>query len=78
MKSYKAKSAILANLGLLGAFRPLLGPWGRIKSFVTKFFYSAQLDMKMQLAANFRKIDGRLSRITLIVLIFARINFRAP
>ena len=52
MKSYKAKSVILANLGLFG---PLLGPWGRNESFSEKIFYSAQLDMKIQLAVKFQK-----------------------
>ena len=55
------ESVILANLGpFLGGFGPLLGPWGRNESFSEKNFYSAQLDMKIQLAAKFQKklMDG--------------------
>ena len=44
----------------LGGFGPLLGPWGRNESLSEKKFYSAQLDMKIQLAAKFQKklMDG--------------------
>ena len=51
---------ILANLGaFLGVFGPLLGP-GNATSFSEKKFYSAQLHMKIQLAAKFSKkqMDG--------------------
>ena len=43
-----------------------MGSWGCNESFFRKkFFYSAQLDMKIQLAAKFqKKTDGRLSRIS--------------
>ena len=60
MKSYKAEIVILANLGLFGVFGPLLGPSERNESFSEKNFYSAQLDMKIQLAAKFEKkpMDG--------------------
>ena len=36
----------------LGVFGPLLGPWG-CNEFYRKNFYSAQLDIKIQLAAKF-------------------------
>ena len=51
MKSYKAKSVILANLGLFRGFFTTFGPLGRIE-FCHKNFYSAQLDMKIQLGAK--------------------------
>ena len=46
--------------GVLGVFGLLLGPWGRNESFPEEIFYSAQLDMKIQLAAKFEKnlMDG--------------------
>ena len=34
----KAKSVILADLGLFRGFGPLLGPWGRNESFSENFF----------------------------------------
>ena len=42
--------------GFLGVF----GPWGRNEFFWKNYFYSAQLDMKIQLAAKFQKklMDG--------------------
>ena len=55
MKSYRAKSVILANLGL---FRRFWTPFGALETqriFPKKNFYSAQLDMKIQLAAKFQK-----------------------
>ena len=61
MKSYKAKSVILANLGLLGAFLTPFGPLGAHREFGhTKCFYSAQLDMKIHLGAKFQDkvMDG--------------------
>ena len=49
----------------LGGFGPFLGPWGRNESF-PKMFYSAQLDMKIELVAKFeKKTDGQLSHISL-------------
>ena len=51
MKSYKAKSVILANLGLLDPLWAL----GTQRVFFEKIFYSAQLDMKIQLAPKFQK-----------------------
>ena len=56
---YKANSVILANLGLFRGFNPFWGP-GDPTSFSEKTFYSAQLDMKIHLAAKFEKnlMDG--------------------
>ena len=59
MKRYKAKSVILACLGL---FRGFLTPFGALGTqrefFRKKFLYSAQLDMKIQIAAKFHKKNG--------------------
>ena len=59
-KSYKAKSAFLANLGLFRGFWTPFGAPGTQREFSEKKFYSAQLDMKIQLAAKFQKklMDG--------------------
>ena len=38
IKSHKAKSLVLEDLGLLGAFLTPLGPWGRAEVFPQKFF----------------------------------------
>ena len=59
MKSYKAKSVILAKTGHFRGFGPLLGP-GDTTSFSENFFDSAQLDTKVQLTAKFEKklMDG--------------------
>ena len=61
MKSYKAKSVILANLGLFRGFWTPFGALGTQREFFRKkIFYSAQLDMKIQLPAKFQKklMDG--------------------
>ena len=65
MKSYKAKSVFLANLGLFRGFWTPFGALGMQRVFRKKNFYSAQLDIKIKLAAKFqKKINGRLSRIS--------------
>ena len=62
MKSYSAKKC---DFGQFGNFWTPLGPPGAATSLL-KNFCSAQLDMKIQLAAKFEnKTDGRLSRISL-------------
>ena len=77
MKRYKAKSVIFGQFGTFLGFLTLLGPWGRNESFSEKNFYSAQLDMKIQLAAKFQKnlmdgyptivrTDGRTGLITIV------------
>ena len=61
MKSNKAKSVILANLGLFGgAFLPFWAPLGMHGVLSQNFFYSVQLDMKIQLGPKFQKkvMDG--------------------
>ena len=51
--------------GFLGFFTPFGALGTQREFFRKKIFYSAQLDMKIQLAAKFqKKIDGRLSRIS--------------
>ena len=57
MKSYKAKSVILGNLGLFDHFS---APGDASRVLSQKIFYSAQLDMKIQLGAKFQEktMDG--------------------
>ena len=60
MKSYKAKSVILAYLGLFRGFWTPFGALGTQREFFRKFFDSAQLDTKIQRSAKFEKklMDG--------------------
>ena len=51
--------------GIFRAFRTSFGALGTQLEIFREFFYSAQLDMKIQIAAKFqKKADGRLSRIS--------------
>ena len=51
---------ILANLGLFRGFLTPFGALGTQREIFRKIFYSAQLDMKIQLVAKFEKnlMDG--------------------
>ena len=61
IKSYKAKSVILDDLGLFGGiFDPFWAPGDAPRVLPKKIFYSAKLHMKIQLVTKFQKnlMDG--------------------
>ena len=52
----KGKNCDFGQFGaFLGVFGPILGSWGLNESYSENFFDSAQLNMKIQLAAKFEK-----------------------
>ena len=55
MKCYKAKSVIFGQFGAFRGFLTTFGPLGTHQEFCHQMFYSAQLDMKIELGAKFHK-----------------------
>ena len=61
IKSYKAKSVVLDDLGLFGGiFDPFWAPGDASRVFPKKIFYSAKLHMKIHFVAKFQEnlMDG--------------------
>ena len=58
--SHESKHENYVFWGFLGFFDPFWGPGDATRVFPKKNFYSAQLDMKIQLGAKFQKkvMDG--------------------
>ena len=80
MKSYKVKHVILANLGALGVFGPLLGPWGRNKSFTEKNFLQCTTRYEYTTCCNIseKMMDGYRALVRTHAWTHRRTHGRTP